>query len=74
VSTPSSRKIVYLYLLLLVPIAWLAMLFEPFQIDGDAVSYMDIADLIRAHHWPGIVNGYWHPLYPAFLRAIFRSF
>jgi len=67
VSTPSSRKIVYLYLLLLVPIAWLATLFEPFQIDGDAVSYMDIADLIRAHHWPGIVNGYWHPLYPACL-------
>jgi hypothetical protein len=41
--------------------------FDPYQIDGDAVSYMDIGDLIRSHQWPGIVNGYWHPLYPAAL-------
>ena len=44
-------------------------LYEPFQIDGDAVAYMDIADYLRAHQWAGIVNGYWHPMYPAFLAA-----
>jgi len=42
-------------------------LWDPYQIDGDAVAYMDIGDLIRSHQWAGVVNGYWHPLYPAML-------
>ena len=42
-------------------------LYDGYQIDGDAVAYMDIADLIRAHNWHAIVDGYWNPLYPAFL-------
>jgi hypothetical protein len=42
-------------------------LYSPYQIDGDAVSYMDIGDLIRAHNWNGVINGYWNPLYPAAL-------
>jgi hypothetical protein len=62
-----TRRILFVYLLLLVPIAWLASRFDPYQIDGDAVAYMDIADLLHAHHWAGAVNGYWHPLYPACL-------
>jgi len=41
--------------------------YDGYQIDGDAVAYMDLGDLLRAHHWAGIVNGYWHPMYPAFL-------
>ncbi|MGP8258476.1 MAG: glycosyltransferase family 39 protein [Acidobacteriaceae bacterium] len=51
-------------------------LYDSYQIDGDAVAYMDIGDLIRAHHWAGIVNGYWHPMYPAFLslgHTLFRA-
>jgi 4-amino-4-deoxy-L-arabinose transferase-like glycosyltransferase len=62
-----TRRIIFAYLFLLVPFAWLASRFDPYQIDGDAVAYMDIADLLRAHHWAGAVNGYWHPLYPACL-------
>jgi len=42
-------------------------LWDPYQIDGDAVAYMDIGDLIRSHHWAGVINGYWNPLYPAAL-------
>ncbi len=41
--------------------------YDDYQIDGDAIAYMDIGDLLRAHRWVGIVNGYWHPMYPAFL-------
>jgi hypothetical protein len=41
--------------------------YDSYQTDGDAVGYMDIADLIRAHNWHGIIDGYWNPLYPAFL-------
>ena len=51
-------------------------LYDGYQIDGDAVAYMDLGDLLRAHHWAGIVNGYWHPMYPAFLalgHMLFRA-
>ncbi len=50
-------------------------LYDSYQIDGDAVAYMDIADLIRAHNWHAVVDGYWNPLYPAALalgQAIFH--
>jgi hypothetical protein len=66
-SQSRLRKLLIVYLLLLVPIGWLAMKYEPYLLDGDAVSYMDIADLLHAHRWAGAVNGYWHPLYPAVL-------
>jgi hypothetical protein len=42
-------------------------LYDGYQLDGDAVAYMDLGDLLRAHQWAGIVNGFWHPMYPAFL-------
>ena len=64
------------YCLLVAAITFGYALYDPFQIDGDAVSYMDIGDLIRSHSWAGIVNGYWHPLYPACLalaHTIFHS-
>lgn len=68
-SQSRLRKLLIVYLLLLVPIGWLAMKYEPYLLDGDAVSYMDIADLLHAHRWAGAVNGYWHPLYPAVLAS-----
>jgi hypothetical protein len=61
------RKLLIVYLLLLVPIGWLATKYQPYLLDGDAVCYMDIADLLHAHRWAGAVNGYWNPLYPALL-------
>jgi hypothetical protein len=57
----------YCVLAALVPFGY--ALYDNFQIDGDAVAYMDIGDCLRAHQWAGIVNGYWHPLYPALLAA-----
>ncbi|HEV2577696.1 MAG TPA: hypothetical protein VGU25_10835 [Acidobacteriaceae bacterium] len=68
-SQSRLRKLLIVYLLLLVPIGWLATKYEPYLLDGDAVCYMDIADLLHAHRWAGVVNGYWHPLYPAVLAA-----
>ena len=73
-SQSRLRKLLIVYLLLLVPIGWLAMKYQPFLLDGDAVSYIDIADLLHAHRWGGAVNGYWHPLYPAVLAAHKLSF
>ena len=64
------------YCLLVAAFTFLFALYDPYRLDGDAVSYMDIADLIRSHCWAGIVNGYWHPLYPACLalgHVLFRS-
>ena len=68
------RRALVAYLALLIPIAWLAMKFDPYAVDGDGMSYMDIADLIRGHHWAGVINGYWNPLYPAGLALAQRVF
>jgi hypothetical protein len=76
VRPQTLRRALLAYLLLLVPIAWLATKYDPYQMDGDGMAYMDIASLIRHHQWAGVVNGYWHPLYPALLalaRGIFHS-
>ena len=75
VSTRLLQRILAGYLLLLLPAAWLAARYDRYAIDGDAVAYMDIADLLHAHRWAGAVNGYWHPLYPAvlwFAQVVFR--
>ncbi len=48
--------------------------FDVYQIDGDAVGYMDISDYILGRHWSLVVNGYWHPLYPAVLALGQRLF
>src|SRR5271170_5011296 len=56
---------IYCFLAALVTFGY--ALYDPYQVDGDAVSYMDIGDLIRAHNWHGVINGYWNPLYPAAL-------
>lgn len=61
------RRVLWVVLALMVPVAWFSMQHDPYAIDGDAVAYMDIADLIRGHQWAGVVNAYWHPLYPAVL-------
>ncbi|MBW4039293.1 MAG: hypothetical protein HIU91_10540 [Acidobacteria bacterium] len=70
------RRALLVYLALLLPIAWLATKYDPYQMDGDGMAYMDIASLIRHHQWAGVVNAYWHPLYPALLalaRGIFHA-
>ncbi|GAA3751049.1 hypothetical protein [Terriglobus aquaticus] len=66
-AIPWLRPLLWIVLVLLVPVAWFSMQHDPYAIDGDAVAYMDIADLIRTHQWAGVVNAYWHPLYPAVL-------
>ena len=61
------RRLWPLYCLLAVVATFGYALWDPYQIDGDAVAYMDIGDLLRSHQWAGAVNAYWHPLYPATL-------
>jgi hypothetical protein len=66
-AAPLLRRFFPLYCLLAAAVTWGYALYDRFQLDGDAVAYMDIGDNLRAHRWAGIVNGYWHPMYPAFL-------
>lgn len=68
-NASAIRKALWIYLLLLVPLACFSARYDAYGIDGDAVAYMDLADLIRGHNLHAAVNGYWHPLYPAFLAA-----
>src|SRR5580704_7804237 len=56
---------IYCFLAALVTFGY--ALYDSYQMDGDAVAYMDIGDLIRAHNWHAIINGYWNPLYPSLL-------
>lgn len=41
--------------------------YDAYQIDGDAVTYMDIADLVAHGQWHKLINGLWNPGYPALL-------
>jgi hypothetical protein len=61
------RRLWPLYCILTALATFGYALYDSYQIDGDAVAYMDIGDLIRAHNWHGVINGYWNPLYPALL-------
>jgi hypothetical protein len=74
VTSPEPNRLPYwlrrlwpLYCILAALATFGYALYDSYQIDGDAVAYMDIGDLIRAHNWHGVINGYWNPLYPAFL-------
>ena len=70
------RRFFPIYCVLAALVTFGYAIYDGYQIDGDAVAYMDLGDLLRAHHWAGIVNGYWHPMYPAFLslgHTLFRA-
>jgi hypothetical protein len=74
VNSPEPNRLPYwlrrlwpLYCFLAALVTFGYALYDPYQIDGDAVAYMDIGDLIRAHNWHAVINGYWNPLYPAAL-------
>ena len=70
------RRFFPVYCVLAALVTFGYALYDSYQIDGDAVAYMDIGDYLRAHQWAGIVNGYWHPMYPAFLalgHALFHA-
>jgi hypothetical protein len=76
VTSPEPNRLPYwlrrlwpLYCFLAALVTFGYALYDSYQIDGDAVSYMDIGDLIRAHNWHAVINGYWNPLYP-FLLAL----
>jgi len=61
------RRLWPLYCFLAALVTFGYALYDSYQVDGDAVAYMDIGDLIRGHQWAGVINGYWNPLYPAAL-------
>jgi Dolichyl-phosphate-mannose-protein mannosyltransferase len=61
------RRLWPLYCFLAALVTFGYAIYDSYQIDGDAVAYMDIGDLMRSHQWAGIINGYWNPLYPAAL-------
>jgi Dolichyl-phosphate-mannose-protein mannosyltransferase len=74
VNSPESTRLAHwlrrlwpLYCFLAALVTFGYAIYDSYQIDGDAISYMDIGDLMRSHQWAGIINGYWNPLYPAAL-------
>ena len=61
------RRLWPLYCFLAALVTFGYAFFDTYQVDGDAVAYMDLADLLRAHNWHAVIDGYWNPLYPAAL-------
>lgn len=58
-----SRRVVLLYVLLMLLAGAGYALYDSYQLDGDALSFMDISDALLRHDWPRVVNAYWNPLY-----------
>jgi hypothetical protein len=56
---------VYPFLMLLCGIGYAK--YDSYQLDGDAVAFMDISDLLLKHQWQHVLNGYWNPAYSAAL-------
>ena len=75
-AATTLRRFFPLYCVLVAAVTFGYALWDTFQLDGDAINYMDLGDYLRAGNWPAVVNGYWHPMYPAFLslgHAIFHA-
>jgi len=68
-SSTLLRRIVLIYPLLLVLCGIGYAKYDNYQLDGDAVAFMDIADAMRAHNFALVPNGYWNPAYSAALAA-----
>jgi len=63
------RRILLFYPLLLVLCGIGYAKYSSYQLDGDAVAFMDIADALRAHNFALVANGYWNPGYAAALAV-----
>ncbi len=63
------RRVVLLYGLLMLLAGAGYALYDSYQLDGDALSFMDISDALLRHDWPRVVNAYWNPLYAGTLAV-----
>jgi hypothetical protein len=63
-SQPRTLRLILLvYPLLLILCGIGYAKYSSYLLDGDAVSFMDISDAMRAHNWDLVANGYWNPAY-----------
>jgi 4-amino-4-deoxy-L-arabinose transferase-like glycosyltransferase len=68
-NSSGLRKIALIYPLLLILCGIGYAKYDSYQLDGDAVAFMDIADAIHTHDFALAVNGYWNPAYAAALSV-----
>ncbi|MHB1699560.1 MAG: ArnT family glycosyltransferase [Acidobacteriaceae bacterium] len=68
-SERTLRRITLLYPFLMLLCGLGYARWDSYQMDGDAVSFVDIADAIQHHNWPLVINGYWNPAYAAALAV-----
>ena len=64
-----TRRVVLLYVVLVLFAGAGYALYDNYQLDGDALSFMDISDALLRHDWPRIVNAYWNPMYAGALAV-----
>lgn len=66
-TRPPLRSLLPAYIVMMVLCGIGYAKYQSYQLDGDAVAFMDIADAIRAHNFALVANGYWNPAYAAAL-------
>ena len=62
-SLSLQKKLLWLYPILMLLCGFGYAKYDAYQIDGDAISFMDISDFVLKHQWQHIFNGYWNPAY-----------
>ena len=58
-----NQRVVLLYVLMMLLAGAGYAQYDSYQLDGDALSFMDISDALLRHDWTRVVNAYWNPLY-----------
>ncbi len=64
-----DRRLLFVYSLLMLVCGAGYALWDTYQMDGDAMSFMDISDAIVHRQWNLVANGYWNPGYAFALAA-----
>ena len=67
-----SRKLLWIYALLVLVAAFGYARYDTYIMDGDGTAFLDIAQALNTHRAALAVNGYWNPGYPALLALAER--
>src|SRR5580698_8615849 len=69
-TSSRSRRLLVLYALLMLVIAFGYARYDGYIMDGDGTAFMDISQALTDGHAGLAINGYWNPGYPAVLAAV----
>jgi hypothetical protein len=69
-TSSRSRRLLGLYALFMLVIAFGYARYDGYLMDGDGTAFLDISQALTDGHAGLAINGYWNPGYPAVLAAV----